>query len=72
MICILYIVCKSKNLEQHTYKMAIMDISRGANNKVLISDFNGELREPTKEESIHRSWNRRALRENKRLLDMGL
>ena len=52
--------------------MAIMDISRGANNKVLISDFNGELREPTKEESIHRSWNRKALRENKRLLDMDL
>lgn len=52
--------------------MAVMDISRGANNKLYISDFDGHLREPTEEERIHRSWNRKELRNNKRLLELGL
>lgn len=59
-------------MEKHTSKMAVMDISRGANNKLYISDFDGHLREPTEEERIHRSWNRKELRNNKRLLELGL
>ena len=59
-------------MAKHSCKMAIMDISKGAKNKVYISDFDGTLREPTEEEDIHRSWNRKALRNNKRLLKMGL
>lgn len=71
-------------MKQHSCKMAILDISERENRYVmkedgtvidtnfLINDIDGTLREPTKEESLHRSWNRRRLRDNKRLLDMGL
>ena len=71
-------------MKQHSCKMAILDISDRSNryaldekNKLfdtnfLINDVDGILRQPTKEESIHRSWNRRKLRDSKRLLDLGL
>lgn len=73
-LCILNegVVFMAKNMNKHSCKMAIMDISKGAKNHVYISDIDGTLREPTKEESIHRSWNRHALRNSKRLLDLGL
>lgn len=59
-------------LAQHTYKIAFMDISKGANQRVVISDLDGTLRKPTEEELVHRSWRRGDLKKNDRLLRMKL
>ena len=49
-----------------------MDISKGANQRVVISDHDGTLRKPTEEELLHRSWRRKDLKKNDRLLRMKL
>ena len=59
-------------LPKHTYKMAILDISKGAKGELLISDHDGKLRPATEEEKLHRSWNRHNMRRNEYLLKMGL
>lgn len=59
-------------MAQHTYKIAFMDISKGANQRVVISDLDGTLRKPTEEELVHRSWRRGDLKKNDRLLRMKL
>ena len=59
-------------LPKYTYKLAIVDISKGAKKTVLISDHDGKLRQATEEEKLHRSWNRHNMRSNEYLMKMGL
>ena len=57
----------ASGLPKHTYKLAIVDISKGAKKTMVISDHNG-----TEEEELHRSWNRHNMRSNEYLMKMGL
>ena len=52
--------------------MAVVDISKGAKQEVLMSDVDGLLRKASEEEKIRRTWNRHQLRDNEYLLKMGL
>ena len=51
--------------------MAVVDISKGAKQEVLMSDVDGLLRKASEEEKIRRTWNRHQLRDNEYLLKMG-
>ena len=62
----------SHGLKKHTYKMAVVDISKGAKQEVLVSDADGLLRKASEEERIRRTWNRHELRNNEYLLKAGL